>query len=439
MPVTGRMRGARRGSGRGPGFGAGLGPGFTRFWVGEAVSSFGTYVTLLALQTLVVLTLNGTAREVGWLNAVRWLPYLLLGLVVGAMVDRRRRRPVMVMTDLLRAALLAALPLAWAADRLTFPLLLVVVAGYGTASLVNDAASMSFLPRLVPRDRLQRAHARVDGADAVAQTAGPALAGLLVKLVGAPLAVLVDALTYLFSAAVVATLRGYESAPEEHAGRQDGGRPTNLRREIGDGLRWVYRGSGLATLAVATHVWFAANAVLGVVMAPFALLTLGLSPFQFGLVTAGAGLGGVLGAGLSTAAGLRWGTGGTVIAAHSLTTVAVVVMAVAGLGTRGWVTAVVLGLGQFGHGLAMGLSNSHEMSYRQAMTPDALQARTNTTMRSFNRAVIVLVAPLAGLLADGVGTRPALLLATGLFGTAVVILAASPFRAARIEDVAAPG
>jgi len=205
---------------------------FNRFWRGETVSAFGTYVTLLALQTLVVLTLDGTAQDVGWLSSARWLPYLLLGLVVGALVDRRRRRPVMITTDFLRAALLASIPAAWAMDVLSMPLLLAVVVCYGAASLVNDAASQSFMPRLVPRASLQRAHARIDGADAVAQTAGPALAGVLVKVVGAPLAVLVDAATYVFSAAAVLTLRIQEPAPSPAAtpacAARSGRRPLGL-------------------------------------------------------------------------------------------------------------------------------------------------------------------------------------------------------------------
>jgi MFS family permease len=178
-------------------------PAFRKFWLSETVSSFGTYVTLLALQTLVVLTMGGSAQDVGWLNSVRWLPYLLLGLIVGALVDRRARRPVMVCTDLAQALLLTSIPVAWAAGSLSMPLLLVVVFGYGTASLINGAASMSFLPRLVARRDLQPAHARIDGADAVAQTTGPVLAGLLVKLVGAPVAVLVNAVTHLFSAVMM--------------------------------------------------------------------------------------------------------------------------------------------------------------------------------------------------------------------------------------------
>jgi predicted MFS family arabinose efflux permease len=398
--------------------------GFTHFWWGEAVSSFGTYVTLLALQTLVILTLNGTAQDVGWLNSARWLPYLVVGLVVGALVDRRARRPVMVATDLARAAFLVSIPVAWAAGFLSLPLLLLVVACYGTASLINDAASMSFVPRLVPREHLQRAHARIDGADAVAQTTGPALAGLLVKLIGAPMTVLVDAATYLFSALAVATLPVHE--------RPAGAPKTpNLKREIGDGIRWVYRDSGLATLAVASHIWFTANAVLGTVVAPFALITLGLSPLQFGIVTALGGLGGFLGASTTSAGGRRLGTGGAVITAHAITTVGVGLMVLAGWGTSGWAAVAVLGMGQACHGFGIGFSNSHEMSYRQALTPDELQARTNTTMRSFNRAVIVIVAPIGGLLADHAGMRPALVIAATIFATATLLLAASPFRGAK--------
>src|SRR5688500_6670505 len=98
--------------------------GFGRFWFGEAVSGFGNYVTVLALQTVVVLTLGGTATQVGWLNATRWLPYLLIGLVVSALVDRRRRRPIMMATDLTRALLLTLIPLAYVMDLLSLPLLL---------------------------------------------------------------------------------------------------------------------------------------------------------------------------------------------------------------------------------------------------------------------------------------------------------------------------
>ena len=404
-------------------------PGFSRFWWGEAVSGFGSAITLLALQTLVVVTLQGTAVEVGWLNSARWLPYLVLGLVVGALVDRARRRPVMIITDLTRAVLLSLIPLAWSLDILTFGLLLVVVVLFGTASLINDAASMSFLPRLIPRAQLQRAHARLDSADAVAQTTGPAVAGALIRVVGAPLAVLVDALTFVFSAAMVATLPPVaEPTPPPSAQRGLRG----LVGEVRDGVRWVYGSSGLGRLAVATHVWFAGQAVLLVALPTYAFLQLQLSALQLGLVLAVGGVGALAGASLSTVVGRRLGTGGAIICAHAVSAVGVAVMIAAGLPGSAWAASAVLAIGQLGHGWAMGLSNSHEMSYRQALTPDALQARTNTTMRSLNRAVLVVVSPVAGLMADQLGFAAALGASAVIFGLSVLLLTFSPFRHVRV-------
>lgn len=406
-----------------------LGAGFSRFWWGEAVSGFGSAVTVLALQTLVVLTLQGSAVQVGWLNSARWLPYLVFGLVVGALVDRARRRPVMITTDLIRGALLALIPLAWAFDLLTFPLLLVLVILFGTISLINDAASQSFLPRLVSRAHLQRAHARFDGADAVAQTAGPAAAGALIRAVGAPLAVLIDALTYLFSAIMVASLRGV-AEPTAKPPAAVGFR--GLVAEIREGASWVYGRSGLARLAVATHVWFAAQAVLLVVIAPYAFIQLQLTPFELGLVLGIGGIGALAGATLSTTVGSRLGTGGAIICSYAVSAAGVLIMVAAALAPTGWAAAAVLATGQLCHGWAMGLGNSHEMSYRQTLTPDALQARTNTTMRSLNRAVIVVVSPIAGLLADSLGFVQALGSAVVVFAASALILALSPFRRARI-------
>jgi MFS family permease len=397
---------------------------FLLYWRANAVSAFGTYITLLALQTLVVLTLHGSATEVGWLNSVRWLPYLVVGVVVGALVDRHPRRPIMVITDLVQAVLLAAIPLLWWLHRLSFPALLAVVMAYGTASVINGAAAMSFVPRLVPREHLQRAHARDDGADAVAMSAGPALGGSLVSVFGAPLAVLVDAATYLYSAATLSRIDVVEPHPPVAATAR------SLVREIREGIRWIYHGSGLTTLAVATQGWFVGNAVVGVVLAPYALKVLGMTPFQFGLIGALGGIGALLGATVTTRVGLLLGTGRTIIACDAISTGGVLVMFAAGGSFPTWSFAL-LAAGQGLYALAIGMSNSHEMSFRQLITPDEFQARTNTTLRSLNRAVMVVVAPLAGILADAWGIRAILLVAVVIFAVVSVGLALSPFRTVR--------
>lgn len=181
-------------------------PGFLSFWAAETVSAFGTHITTLALQVLVIVTLSGSATDVGLLNAARWLPYLLFGLFLGAWMDRRRRKPILIATDFARAALLGAIPALWVLGWLGLPAVLAFAALLGAFTLLNDSASQSFVPRLAPREMLVAANARLDQGAAVAQTSGPAVAGALVSLMTAPFALIVDAASYLFSAVAIARL-----------------------------------------------------------------------------------------------------------------------------------------------------------------------------------------------------------------------------------------
>ena len=281
-------------------------PGYFAFWSAYTVSGFGTYVTTLALQVLVLLTLHGTAADVGLLNAARWLPYLLLGVIVGALVDRRRRRPILIGTDLARAVLLGAIPILYIAGWLNTAVLIVFVAFFGVFSLFGDAASQSFLPRVVPKRSLLAAHARTDQSDAVAQTSGPLVAGGLVALAGAPLAVLVDAASYLFSALAISRIHVDET-------RQEGaGQSRGLRSEIAEGLRWVYRHRVLGPMAIGSHGWFLFISMLGTVFVSFALLDLHLSALQFGITLAAAGVTALVGSSYSTRVGLLWGRPGII-------------------------------------------------------------------------------------------------------------------------------
>src|SRR6266508_2232943 len=136
--------------------------GYPRFWAASTVSAFGSNITLLAMQILATLTLHATGVELGLLGAARWLPYLLFGLVAGVIVDRYRRKPILVGTDLGRAGLLCAIPALYFADVLTIPALIAFTVVFGTLSLCGDAADQSFLPRLVPAPLLTAANARLE-------------------------------------------------------------------------------------------------------------------------------------------------------------------------------------------------------------------------------------------------------------------------------------
>lgn len=396
---------------------------FRLFWTGETVSGFGSYVTTLAVQVLVVVTLGESATGVGVVNAARWLPYLLFGLVVGVLVDRIRRRPVLAATDVGRGLLLIAVPLLALADRLTLPVLAAFMAVFGLLSLVNDAASQSFVPRLVPRRLLTRANARLDQSDAVAQTAGPAVAGGLVALLTAPWAVLVDAVSYLASAVLVIRTRVVEPP----------GRRASLRgvpAEMREGLRWVYRHPTLTPFAVGTHAWFVCQAAAGAALPVFALRQLDVGALGFGLLLAAGGVGALVGSSLAERLGERFGVGRVVIAAHALGALGWAAVAASPAGFP-WAS---FALGQLLLGLALGVENANSLGYRQTVTPDELQGRMNTTMRSVNRAMVVVGAPLGGVLADTVGLRPVLFLAAGGFLLVAVGLALTPYRHARLDD-----
>ncbi|GAB2464912.1 MFS transporter [Jatrophihabitans fulvus] len=399
-------------------------PDFVRFWTAFTVSSFGTYVTTLALSVIVVQVLHEGATEVGVVSAARWVPYLVLGVVAGVLVDRARRRPILVVVDAARGLLLLVIPLLALLDVLSLGSLVAVMVVFGLLSVVNDAAWQSMIPRLVPPRRLPHAHSRLDASDAVAQAGGPAVAGGLVALLTAPGAVVVDAASYLVAAALVGRIR-----IEEPPGRRPSLR--GIGTEAAEGLRWTYAHPVLRWYAAGSHVWFVFWAATGAVVPVFALRTLDLGAAGFGVLTALAGAGAVGGSILAPTLGTRFGPGRVVITGYVAAGLAVGLLVLASPGTW-WPFAA----GQLLLGAALGVQNANELGYRQLVTPDRLQARMNANLRSTNRAMIVLGAPLGGLLADAVGLRPVLVVAAGGFVVVGLLVACTPYRRASFDDVA---
>lgn len=395
---------------------------YVRFWAADTVSLIGTSVTALALQALAIEDLRASGTEVGVLGAARWLPYLLFGLVVGVLVDRYRRRPVLVGADFARAAVLGLIPLLAALGLLTVPLLIALVAVFGALSLVYDAAHQSFLPRLVPRALLTEANARLQQTGAVAQAVGPVVGGWLVKVVGAPAAILLDAVSYLLSGLVLATLRTperVEPAPSRHLGR-----------ELREGLAWVYRHRTLAPLAITTHAWFLFTSMVITVFPYLVLEDLGFDTFALGATYALSGVGGALGASLSGPVARRFGAGWTMVAGRWLTPLAYLPLPWAGSDAAG--LALLCGA-LFLFGFSTGLDGPVELAYRQFVTPDRLLGRANATMRSLNRGAVVIGAPLGGVLIDAFSSRTAVWVAVVGLAVQTVAITWSPVRRARME------
>jgi MFS family permease len=352
------------------------------------------------------------------------LPYLLFGVVIGVLVDRSRRRPLLVTTDLVRAGLLVGVPVLAVTGHLTIVVLMAFMVVFGLMSLINDAASQSFLPRLVPAGMLTPANALLDQSDAVAQTSGPALAGGLVSLLTAPWAVLLDAVSYLISGLLLLRIPVVEPSTRSVTLR-------GVRSEAGEGLRWVYRHRTLTPFAIGTHAWWLFFSVVNVIVPPFALRTLGLSAFGLGIALAFGGVGGLVGALAAARLGARFGVGRVVIASQVGTALAVAAVA---LSSDRWIGWIVFGVGELLIGISIGVSNANSMGYRQAITPDRLQGRSNATMRSINRAMVVVGAPLGGLLADALGFRIVLWFSVAGFLMVAAALSATPYRSARLDE-----
>ena len=274
---------------------------FLLLWAGQTVSLFGSQITTLALPLLAVLGLGASPGQVGVLMAARSAPDLLLSLVAGVWVDRLRRRPLLILADLGRAVLLLAIPLAALLGRLDFWLLVAVAFGHGLLTTLFGIAYLSYLPALVPRGALVAANSRLTGSSTVADVAGPGVAGALVQVITAPVAILLDACSYLVSGLLLWRIRAVEPPP--NAAR------AGLWREIGAGLRLVGGSPLLRALAGTTATFNFFDSFLGAVYILFLTRTLALGPVGVGAVFAIGGLGGLAGRRSRGRSGGAWGSG----------------------------------------------------------------------------------------------------------------------------------
>lgn len=375
---------------------------FSRFWIVSTISDFGAYITTLALQILVIVNLSGSTIDVGWISASRWLPYMLLGLVAGVIVDRTNRKYILVVSDLTRGILLILICLLAMFDMISIGWLIVIMILFGIMSLFHDVASQSLVPLIVPRAMLTEANVRLGQSSAVAETSAPALAGGIVAGIGAPFALLLNAGTYIFSGIMLSLIK-YQNTVIVSKDK--------LGVQIKEGFQWVYRHEYLRPLAINTHVWFLFHSMLITVFVTFAIIELGFKPSKLGFVLSAAGIGAVIGTSLSIKAGKRFGIGRVITFSRILYGPAVIFMVLAPPAIEGnmqTTSLVMVIIGQFLYGFGMGVESPLEMGFRQSITPARMQGRMNATMRSFNRSMIVIGAPLGGFIADELGFRTAL-------------------------------
>jgi MFS family permease len=393
---------------------------FLLLWSAYAISSLGSYVTLVALPLVAALTLDAGPEQMGLLAAAETAPFLLAGLFAGVGVDRWPRRPVLIGADLGRAATLLTVPVAAGLDLLDLRLLYGVALVTGTLTTFFDVAHASFVPVLVRSDALVAANSRLHGTGATAQVAGPSVAGLLVGLVTAPFAVLVDAASFLISAALLLRVRVREPKREQVGERLD------LRLEIGEGVRAVLGDRTLRAVAACSATTSLAGFTFLAVYILFMARELGLSSTGIGLVLSTGGVGALIGAALAGPAARRFGQGTAMIGAQVLFGVTGLAVPLAVLAPRVALPLVVAS--EFLQWLTYTVYVVNAVSLRQAVTPDRLQGRVNATFRFLAGGAQPLGSLLGGLLGGLIGLPLTLIVAELGMLTGFLWLFFSPVR-----------
>lgn len=395
-------------------------PDFLKLWVGQAISQFGSQVTILALPLAAALTLGATPSEMGVLSALESLPFLVFGLFAGVWVDRLPRRPVLIVADCGRALLLAILPVAALTGHLSMLLLYLIAFGAGVLTVFFDVAYGAFLPSLIGEEFLIEGNSKLEMTNSAAKVAGPGLTGLLVQLMTTPLVILFDALSFLVSAVFLALIRRSEHPRAPRA------RDSNVWHEIGAGLKLVFGNKMLRGIAGCTAT---ANLAWNIILSVFILYAardFRLGAAVIGVIFAAGNVGFLTGAAVAGRLVRRLGLGVTLIAMPVLSSAGAVMIALAN-GPAIVVIATLAGA-QFLFGFGGVVYNINQVSLRQALTPDHLRGRMTATIRFVVWGTIPVGALLGGALGERVGLRPAIQVGAFLTLLAFLWVLLSPVR-----------
>ncbi|HEV7215908.1 MAG TPA: MFS transporter [Chloroflexota bacterium] len=405
-------------------------PDFLKLWSGQSISSFGSAVTTVALPLTAVLALNASPVQMGLLAAMGFLPHLALGLPAGVWVDRWPRRPILIVADLCRAVLLGSVPTLAVLGALRIEYLYVVSVLIGACTLLFDVAATSYLPALVSRDDLLAANSASALSGALASTAGPALAGGLVQLLTAPVAIVIDAVSYLVSALWTALIRTKET-PSPPAARR------RLWSEIGEGIGALISDPILRPIIGASAVGSFGGAMRQAVLVLYLVRSLGLTPTLLGLAFAASGAAAALGALLAGPARDRFGAGPAIVGGTVLWCLGNALIPLAG----GPVAAVVLLVlaAQVISGVGTPIYSINQITVRQAIVPYRLLGRVNASRRFLVFGVIPLGALLGGAVGQVYGLRPALIIGVAWQALSVLWLLLSPVRLLRDAEGPLPG
>jgi predicted MFS family arabinose efflux permease len=394
---------------------------FVKLWIGQTISEVGSRMTVVVLPLVAVLVLHAKPFQMGVLAGIGGLASLIFGLAAGLCVDRLQRKPILIVTDLGRAAVLGSIPVAAVLGVLTLKQIYVVVAVAGILTVFFDVAYQSYLPSLVARDQVIDGNSKLALSSSIAEIAGPGLTGILVQVFTAPMAILLDALSFLASALTVWLVR----KPEPQVVPVQG---SHVWGELIAGMRAITKSPLRQALAGHTATagffggFFASLYVLYVVK------DLHLSPALLGTVIAIGGAGNILGAGIAPGFMRHFGIGMTLIGSLLVMGLSSLMIPLAH-GSVVTATAFLI-VAQVGD-VCWPVFNVGDLSLRQAITPGDVLGRVNAAMQMLNRGLLPIGSLGAGALAEGIGLRATLAVGAAGLLLSSLWLVLSPIRRLR--------
>lgn len=371
---------------------------FLKLWSAQTTSVFGSELASLAYPLTAIVVLQATTFQIGLLQASGTAAAASVGLFAGVIADRRRRKPLLITADLGRAVLAFSIPLAAFFGVLRIEQLYLVAFFSGALSILSMVASSAFLPSMLEKEQLVEANSRFGATESAAMIAGPSLSGALVQILTAPIAIIVDAVSFFVSAVLVWQIH----APEVLIEKEE----RNIWTEIGEGLRFVYGSRILRPLAESIAAYFLFRQIVLALFTLYAIRELHLEAFLLGVVFSALGFGFLVGALTVKPITNRFGIGRTMISANFINILALALVPLASGSTVSMVA--LLGASNFLHAFAVQLNGINLMSLRQALTPNRLLGRMTASFRFVNVAMMMFGSLIAGALGELIGLRETL-------------------------------
>jgi MFS family permease len=404
---------------------------FRKLWAGQTISELGSVVTRTAVPLVAVLVLAAGPLQMAFLVVSASLAVLLVGLFAGAWVDRLRRRPILIWADAVRTVLLFSIPAAYLGGVLRIEQLYLVVFLEGCLGALFHAAYPAYVPSLIGVDRVVEGNSKLATSSSLAEIGGPGLAGGLVQAVGAPLAILVDAISFMVSAISLVLIRSREpSRPARTLA-------TPIRLEILEGLRLVRRHAVLVPLTLRSIIAHVAGSFYGVLYTIYLIEDLQLSPLLLGVVVSAGGVGSLVGSFFASRVIARFGFGPALIGTAVGASIIGVLTPLAS-GPLLLATLMVFLPQLIGDGLQT-IEGVAEQSLIQGVIPDRILGRVNATLEVFSHGIAYpLGALVAAALAAWIGVRGVIAIGWAGMAVSILLLVFSPLpRIRQAADVLA--